>query len=327
MTQVLITGGSGFIGRHLILTLLNRGWKVRVLVRKTTNTSWLKTQPIGLIEGDFSQRSSLKDAVQGVDYIFHLAAVIWTSSWQTYYQVNVAGTENLLAACKRWNPHIKKFIFVSSIAASGPTKIGIIKTEDDMCRPLSLYGKSKFWAEKINRHYAKYFPVAIVRPSNVLGPQQKELETVIKLIKNRVLPLLGKNAKQTSICFVEDVVSSLLMVAQNDKANGQTYFVTNDRHHSWREMLTFIARLIHGQSLVFKLPTPALYMAAGVSGLAEMILKIPPLVSRQTLKNLRNYYWLYSGKKIQRELGFSPKIKFEPGMKKIIGWYRENKYL
>ena len=169
--------------------------------------------------------------------------------------------------------------------------------------------------------------MAIIRPANVMGRGQKELETIMKLIEKRILPLLGKKTNQTSICFVEDVISSLFLAAKNEKATGQTYFVTNDHYYSWREMLNFIAKTLHGGSPVFKLPHPLLYMTAKISGLCEQIFKTPPLISGQTLKNLRKYYWLYSGNKIQRELGFTPKINFEAGMKRIIDWYQDNKLL
>jgi len=325
--KALITGSSGFIGSHLVTALLNRGYEVVAMIRKTSNTQWQNDHNITLISVDYSDVASLKRAVAGVDYIFHLGAVIEAPDWDTYYRVNTMGTYNLLTACTEINLNLKKFVFVSSIAASGPSKRGILKVESDKCCPIGYYGKSKLLAEQICNEFKNRIPIAIIRPPNVIGIRQKELNIILKLVKKNILPMLGNGDKQTSICFIQDLVEALMLVAESDQATGETYFVTSNQVYSWYEILHFIAQTLGVLPSVIKVHFPVLYIISCLSEFVAKLSHTTPIISRQRLLNVRNYYFLYSGKKIQQQLGFEPQVKFEEGMREIINWYLQNKLL
>jgi len=325
--KALITGSSGFIGSHLVTALLNRGYEVVGMIRKTSNTQWLNDLKITLLTVDYQDIGSLKQAVDGVDYIFHLGAVIDACDWDTYYRANTISTHNLLKACTEINLNLKKFIFVSSIAASGPSEKGILKVESDKCCPIGPYGKSKLLAEKICNEFKTRIPIVIIRPPNVLGIRQKDLYVVLKIVKKCILPMLGNSRKQTSICFIQDLVEALILAAENERANGETYFVTGKHLYSWYEMLHFIAQTLGVMPSAVKIHFPVLYI---ISWLSEFIAKLSntsPIISQQKILNSRKYYFLYSGTKIQRELGFEPKVQFEQGMREIINWYLKNNLL
>ena len=178
-------------------------------------------------------------------------------------------------------------------------------------------------AEQLVNRYRGRLPVVIIRPPNVLGPRQRELASTLKLVKKRIVPLLGNGDLQTSICFVGDVVRALILAAENDAAVGQTYFVTDNQQYSWRGMLEFIARVLGVSSFVIKIPFPFLYFIGAVSELAAAITRTSPLVTRKNILSVRNNYWLFDSQKIEKELGFAPTIDFEKGITDTISWYRE----
>jgi nucleoside-diphosphate-sugar epimerase len=321
--KALVTGSCGFIGSHLVEALIEKGYEVHCLVRKESNRRWLDRQKVVFREARYSDQRSLGCAVEGMDLIFHLGAVIDAPDWETYFGVNTLGTKNLIEACAEANPGLKRFVYVSSIAASGPSERGLLKTEDDEPRPASLYGKSKLLAENFVLRYRPVLPVVIVRLPNVLGIREDKILSVLKLVKKRILPMLGNGEKQTSLCFVEDAVQAMILAAEKERACGETYFVTDDRAYSWRELIYFIAQALGVGPLALKLPYWAMLGLAGVMEAAAKLTHQPPLVARYDIKASRKHYGLYDGRKIKVDLGFQARIDFENGMRSIILWYKE----
>ena len=321
--KALVTGGCGFIGSHLVEALIQEGYEVYCLIRKDSHIRLLEQKKVSLCLGSYGDKSSLLSAVRGKHYIFHLGAVIDAPDWQTYYRANTLGTKNLVEAAIRADAGLKKFVYVSSIAASGPSERGAAKSEKDPCRPVSFYGKSKLLAEDfINRNRSR-LPAVIIRLSNVLGVGEQKVLTILRLVKNRILPLLGNGEKQTSLCFVEDAVRTLILAAEKSEAIGETYFVTDGRAYSWREIIACIARLLEVGDFVIKLHNWELLAIAGVCEAVGKLIQAPPLVSTHDIVACRDYYSLYDGRKIERDLGFRTQVRLEKGMKAIIGWYKE----
>ncbi|NIM17511.1 MAG: NAD-dependent epimerase/dehydratase family protein [Candidatus Aminicenantes bacterium] len=321
--KALVTGSTGFIGSHLVESLIKKKYKVYCLIRKESDLRWIENLEVELISGSYWDKESLCHAVKGMDYVFHVGAVITAFEWETYYKVNVEGTINLLEACAEVNPGLKKFVFVSSISAAGPAKDKRPLKESDPCHPVSLYGKSKCLAEEAAARFFDQLPIVIIRPTNVFGIRQKQLYTTLKLAKKRIIPLLGNGDKQTSICFVQDVVKALILAAENEKVRGKTFFVANPGPYSWREILKFITTAL-GLPFIIKIPHQALMIIAFV---CEMIAKLAggrPLITRKTIRSTRENYWLHDISSIRRELGFSPEVPFEEGMRDIIKWYKDN---
>ncbi len=319
--KALVTGASGFIGSHMVDALLEKKWNVTALVRKATDTKWLESRGVHLVHADYDDGASLERATAGMDVVFHLGAVLKAMDWETYYRGNALGTERLLEACLK-SPHpLKRFVFCSSIAAAGASPKGSPKNEEAPCTPTSLYGKSKHAAEKIVDTYKGQLPIVTIRPPNVLGPGQKEMKAVIKLIQKRIIPLLGNGEKQTSICYVDDVVDAMILAAEHENALGQTYFVTDNREYSWREMLETIARKL-GIKWALRLPYPMLYTIATLSEWISKMTGAAPLLKRSDVLSARNNYWLFNSDKIQEELGFVPKVPFEEGIEKITAPFK-----
>ena len=318
---MLVSGSTGFIGSHLVESLIDKRYRVSCLIRKETDLSQVKRNGVEIIEGNFLDKKSLAGAVRGMDVVFHVGAVISAPDWNVYYRSNVEATKNLLHACAAANPALKKFVFVSSISAAGPSINGKPLNESDPCHPVSDYGKSKLLAEGACRCFFDRLPIVIIRPTNVLGIGQTDLATILKLAKRRIMPLLGNGDRQTTVCFVQDLVRALIMAAENESIRGKIYFVANPEAYSWREMLEFIAREL-GQSFVIKVPYPVLLVMAFLSELTGRLTGRSSMLNLGTIRSIRKHYWLQDVTRIRKELGFSPEISFADGMRGILKGYK-----
>jgi len=320
--KALVTGANGFIGSHLAEELVRRGWEVTCLVRRPRGLGWIETLQVRLVMGDCREKPMLGPAVEDADCVFHLAGVIDALKWEEYYQANVLGTRNLLEACLERNPGLKKFIYVSSISAAGPSEKGRALTEDDPNRPVSDYGRSKLAAEEAVREFGQRLPFVIIRPPNVIGPRQKELYEAIRLVKKRVKPLVGTGEPQTSLCYVRDVVEALILAAERPEADGRTYFLANPRPYAWTEITDAIQEAIGVRRIFLKVPYRAQLLVAAVSEAAARLTGRKPGLTRTKVRAGRKYYWIYDGSRIKKELGFEPRTSLEEAIRETIDWYK-----
>jgi nucleoside-diphosphate-sugar epimerase len=315
--KALVTGSSGFVGGHLVRHLLQRGYEVSCLVREGSDPQALAALPVARVSGSYFDSESLRRAVRGMDIVFHAGAVLSAPDWPGYQKTNVEGTANILAACAQAAPGLKRFVFVSSISAAGPARDKKPLRETDDCRPVSLYGKSKYLAEQEAAAFFLRLPIVIVRPANVLGVGQKELLAVMKLLRRRIVPLIGRREKQTSICFVQDLVRALVLAAEQERAVGRTYFVAAAEVYSWREIM---ARLLleMDRGFVVKIPHPFLLALAFVSEALAGMTGTKPLVTRGDLRSARDNYWICDASLIREELGFRTEVEFAAGIRDIV---------
>jgi dihydroflavonol-4-reductase len=321
--RAFVTGSSGFIGGRLAAKLAEEGFDVYGLVRKTSRLDGLRKGDIKLVRGDLRDSASLGDGVRDKDYVFHLAGVIRALDWKTYHEVNVIGTRNLLEACRNGTRNLKKFVFVSSISAAGPSHPGHPLSEDDPCRPVSPYGRSKLLAERLVQSYGDDFPITIIRPPNVLGPRQQELWETIKLLGNRLWPTVGSAARQTNLVSVDDLVRALVLAALLPQSAGQTYFVTDGTAYTWTEITDAIAEELGRKKIYFKIPYALEYGIAAVSEIVSRIRGSEPLLTRQNMAAALKYSWVYDSGKIERELGFEPAMDMKETIRWTVAWYRD----
>lgn len=320
--RALVTGGNGFIGSHLVELLLDRDYQVACLVRETSNLRWIEDLDVEFLYGDCRQRDSISSAIEGCDFVFHLAGRIRSPDWQGYHEANYLGTKNLVEACVEVTPELKRFVHISSISAAGPTGTPAIQTEEDECRPVSDYGRTKLMGEEAVQEVLTEIPWVIIRPPNILGPRQEDLLSAIKLVKSRIKPLLGNGNKQTSVCYVSDLVRGIELAATSNRAAGSVFYLTDPALYSWREMPEAIAEHLGISGYVLPLPYPVLFAIASLMEAAAAVTRSDPLLTRQQLRDLRDTYWLYDGSKAERDLGFVTEIDLNKGIELSIDWYR-----
>jgi nucleoside-diphosphate-sugar epimerase len=160
-------------------------------------------------------------------------------------------------------------------------------------------------------------PIVIVRPPNVLGIGQKELLAVLKLMRRRIVPMIGRREKQTSICFVQDLVRGLVLAAEADRDRGKTYFIAAKEFYSWRELLDQLL-LEMDMKCALKIPHHLLLNLAFVSEAIAGLTGKAPIITRSDLRSARDNYWLCDASLIREELGFTTEVEFTRGIREIV---------
>jgi nucleoside-diphosphate-sugar epimerase len=194
-----------------------------------SDLKWLGGLPIEVVQGNCTEKSSLKVAVTGVDQLFHLAGVTKAVNEKTYFEVNAYGTENLVQACLEHNPSLQKFIYLSSQAAAGPCQNGGQKRETDLCEPVSPYGQSKRMGENFALAHAQEVPLLILRPSAVYGPRDRDIYTFFKLLSKKIKPCFYSQEQRISLCFVEDIVQAILLASERKEGSGEIFFLSDGK--------------------------------------------------------------------------------------------------
>ena len=189
--DVLVTGSTGFIGSHLVELLLQKGCRVRCLIRKTSDLQWLKDLPVEFVEGDIADPPSLARAVRGVEYIYHSAGLTKARTEDQYFRANAGGTRSLLEAARDVAPGLKRFLFLSSQTAAGPSPTITPITEEFPPRPITTYGRSKLQGEKECLSVSGRVPVTICRAPAVYGPRDKDVFEFFHTVSRGLQPMAG----------------------------------------------------------------------------------------------------------------------------------------
>lgn len=325
--QVLVTGGSGFIGSHLVQQLLAKGYAVTCLVRDLQQPGWLDGLNVRLVKGDCTQPESLEDAVQGASLVFHCAGLTKANHARDYYTVNHLGTRNLLEACVYFSPDLQKFILVSSQAAAGPSLNGQPLNEESSLRPVSDYGKSKLRAEAEVLGFKNRLPVAILRPSCVYGPRDRDMYELFRWASRGLMIEMAGGERHLNLCYVEDLTTALIQAAETSTESGSIYFVAENRGYSWTEFRDLLLTTGGVRARTVKLPYGVAYLSALVSELGGLISQKPALVNRQKVREAAQRYWLCGVSKIEQDLCFQTNYPLRKGLEDTWKWYRKNNWL
>ncbi len=324
--KALVTGGTGFIGSHLVDELLNRGYEVRCIVRNTSNLKWLEGKDVEIFKGSLFDVDFLKGALKDVDYVYHIAGVTKGKNYWDYYRGNVETTKNLLEACLE-NQRLKKFVLASSLAAVGPGENSIPVDETKPYNPITSYGKSKAEAEKVTLSFKDKLPITIVRPPSVYGPRDTYTFEIFKYIKFGFLPVVLPSEQILSLVYVSDLVDGFILAGESEKATGEVYFISGDEICTWKEIESVVLKTLDKKVIRIKIPASILY---SISFISELIFKLQGKASPlnlEKIRDIRQKNWACSIEKAKKELGYSPKVSLEEGMRITINWYIENKWL
>ncbi|OGP61917.1 MAG: hypothetical protein A2170_00110 [Deltaproteobacteria bacterium RBG_13_53_10] len=327
MLKALVTGATGFIGSHLAEALCQKGIQVRCLVRKTSHLNWLKPLHVEMVRGDCNHPDSLAEAVEGVDEVFHLAGVTRALEDKTYFEVNGLGTENLVHACLKKSPGLRKFIYLSSQAAAGPCRNGGRKKESDRCEPVSSYGQSKRMGEEMALAHSHEIPLIILRPCSVYGPRDRDLYAFFRLLSKRIRLCLAGADRHVSLCYIRDMVDALLLAAESPESKGEIFFISDGRAYQMQEVGEIIARAMGISPFSLSIPR---WTLSGIASVTEYLARFsgnPPLLSKGKVEEMVQRNWVCDISKARDLLGFEPKFELQQGAKLTFDWYKEERWL
>jgi len=325
--KVLVTGAGGFIGSHLVESLLERDCEVVGLLRPAEDPRWIRGLDAAFFFGDLTRKETLHEPLRGVSRVYHLAARMGGWDKPEYvYRVNYEGTRNLLEACRESNLDLKRFLFVSSVTASGPTGGSRVFDEGTPPHPRSPYGRSKLMAEDHVRQNAGPIPATIVRLPLVYGPRSlKGLYVFFKMVNAGFQLSLGNG--RSNLGFVSDIVSGIMAAAESPISVGRTYILGEDRSYTYSEIYSHISRALGKRPLKIRIPYFLLYSAAFLNEKFADIRRIRPAIRRDSLSFYMRSEWRFSSNKAARELECRTNYPAERGIRITADWYRENGFL
>ncbi|GAB1429360.1 NAD-dependent epimerase/dehydratase family protein [Ignavibacteria bacterium] len=327
--QVLLTGATGFIGSHVADMLLEKGYDVRCLTRKTSNLKWLERKRVHRVEGSLDLPETLADAVRGADIILHVAGLTSAKSAEEFMRGNRDATRNLLEAAERYSPNLQRFLHVSSLAVCGPAASADVPvTEELPCRPITTYGRTKLAAEEVVHSYASKIPTTIVRPPAVYGPRDSAVLTFFQSVAKGIVPLIGFDKKLVSLVNGLDLARGIIEAAESPAAVGQTYFISSDEFYAW-EQIGEITRIALGKKFAVRarLPHSLVFGIAGIVGGLGQFSKKPPVLNFEKGRDITRRYWICSTAKARRDFGYKQKISIEDGIRQTVDWYKFHKWL
>lgn len=318
MGKALVTGATGFIGSHLVKQLVSMGWEITCLVRPQSQTDLLEALSVKVIRGSLDDDQILKKGLRDQGYVFHLAGKIRGTGQQDFDLANHLLTKKLVQTCLRVNPDLKRFIYVSSIAAAGPSKPGLIHDENNPASPVSEYGRSKLKGELAVRAHWNQLAATIIRPPNVYGPGQQETELLIKLIRKRICPILKDRGMMTSLIYIKDLITGILQAAFNPEAKQGTYFLTDGRFYSWREIIFTLKKTILGNSIAIPVHESVISSAALLLDLLKALHLSRSRFGWRSWESMTQRAWLFSSEKAANDFGYAPEFTLKTGIQDML---------
>jgi len=326
--RVLLTGANGFVGSHILDQLCVAGHSVRVLLRKSSHTSFIESR-LSVVEvryGSLDDAKSVQDAVRGADALIHCAGKTKAVRAAEYDAVNVEGARNAVRAVNAEKAGVKHLIHISSLAASHPAGPEAPALETDVSAPVSEYGRSKLRAEEAVRNSCE-IPFTILRPSAVYGPRDADFLPVFKAVRRRLMPLAGGGRMQLSVVYAEDVAASVLRCLGNPQAYRKTYNVACPEPCATRDFLREIAAAMNVRAMPVSVPLALLYPVALGRELIAHATGKPNILSRGKLGEMKAQGWVCSTDLIRRDLQFTAGTSLREGLARTITWYEQNGWL
>lgn len=323
---VLVTGASGFTGGHLAHRLHARGYRVRALVRPTTAATNLTEAGIEVVPGDITDAAAVLNAVDGVDAVYHIAAVYRTAGHSdAYYRaVNVGGTRNVLDAAARHR--IGRVVHCSTVGVHGAIR-DIPTHEGSPFNPGDVYQETKLEGElAAQAAFREGLPGVVVRPAAIYGPGDLRFLKLFRAVRSGRFRMFGSGEVTYHLAYIDDLVAGFILCGEKPEAVGETYILGGDEYITLNEFVRLVADAIGVDPPRGRLPLAPL-MAAAV--LCERICR--PLGIDPPLHRRRVEFFVkpraFTIEKARRELGFKPRVGAQEGLRRTADWYFECGYM
>lgn len=317
--RVLITGGGGFIGSHLVDSQLAQGHDVRVVDLHADRLQHVSDHPrLEIIVGDITDDELVTQVVAGVDVVYHLASAHLDVrlSDDHYRHVNVEGTLSLLQAAR--TAGVRRFVHCSSVGVMGDVQ-NPPADEESVCRPTNIYEQTKLEGEIAAREFAhrKGLPLVVVRPAWVYGPRCPRTAKLMRTIGKGRFVFFGKGQNLRHPVYISDAIDGLERSARAKAAGGEIYIIAGERPVTIRDLIGTVAEVQGVKAPSVSFPTTLGAFAGHALEFAFTTIRRQPPFSRRSLDFFTKNN-AYDIGKARRELGYSPNVDLRTGLEKTL---------
>ncbi len=332
--RIAVTGGTGFVGSHVVELLLARGDEVNCLVLPSEGPLWLEGLQAGgagkgrlrFFEGSITEPEGLPAFLEGCGAIVNIAGLTRSRTEEGFLAVNAGGAVNLVEAALSLPEGPRHIVSMSSLAASGPCPQdggdGRCLDEDEPQRPLTPYGRSKVALETALAAYAGRMHCTFIRAPGVYGPRDRDFLQYYKLV-TRGLRLIAGPRNVTSLVYVKTLASAIVSCIGNPAAYDQAFFIADEGEYDWDDLSAMIESALGKKTIRIAVPGWAVAVLAFCSEVAKPFTKRPPLLDKHKLTEMRQPRWVVSTAKAERLLGFKPLASTAEALAETGRWYKE----
>ena len=327
--NVLITGGTGFIGSRLALHCLERGDAVKILGQEntpaeTSNRELIEKNGAQIVLGSVTDIPELRDLFDDVDVVFHLAATQHEMNVpdQKFWDVNVTGTRNVFEAAVAAG--VNRVVHGSSIGVYGvPT---VVVTEETPRDPDNIYGVTKLEGERVALSHSDRIGVSVIRIPEVYGPGDRRLVKLFRGINKSMFFMIGRGQNVHHVIYIDDLVAGLLQAAEHPAAHGEVFLLAGKEPVTTDHMVSTVAQVLGKPFPRIRAPMLPFLVTALVMEKTLRPLGIQPPLHRRRLDFFRKTFTL-SPQKAMDAFGFDPQVDFAEGAKRTAAYYQELGYI
>jgi dihydroflavonol-4-reductase len=323
--RVLVTGATGFTGGHLARALLARGDAVRALHRGATPTSGVAG--LDLVAGDLRDPAALARAVEGVEVVYHIAAMYRQAGApkEAYHAVNAAAAGAIVAAAAAAG--VRRVVHCSTVGVHGDIEHPPAD-EDAPLRPGDIYQVTKLEGERLARDAGARLgvDVTIVRPSGIYGPGDRRLLKLFRGVARRRWITLGRGRIYYHLTYIDDLVEGIRLCGEHPAAANRTYILAGGEVTTLNELVALVARAAGVPKPTIHLPAWPFWLAGAACEAACAPFGLEPPLYRRRVDFFTKSRAFDIGR-ARREIGYAPSIGLRDGITRTLEWYRAHDWL
>lgn len=321
--KILVTGATGLTGGALARRLASHKAQVRALVRDAARAAPLADLGIEIAPGDLRDPAALREAMRGVDLVYHIAALYRQQGVapQAFREINATAVQHLLDAAIEAG--VSRFVHCSTIGVHGHVK-NPPAAEDAPLAPGDPYQESKLEGERIAARYMAEgrLPISIFRPAGIYGPGDLRFLKLFRGIKRGRFPMIGDGRTLWHGVYIDDLIDGIIRCGTVDRAVGETFILGGPEYTTLNELVAIVAEAVDARPPRWKIPLAPVYAAAALCEAVCKPLKLEPPLHRRRVDFFTKSRAFDIGK-ARRELGYAPQVSIREGVARTAAWYAE----
>lgn len=322
--RVFVTGGTGFVGSHVVEELIDRGHDPLCLVRESSDTDHLDERGVDQYLGSLDDVEGMDDALEAADAVVHVAGVTKVREPRDFYRLNGEATCQLAERAAEIGG-LERFVYVSSIAARGPG-FDPEGTGTDS-EPVSHYGRSKRLGEQGLQGVADQIPVTIFRPPPVYGPRDQDMFSVFQGASWGVAPVHGDGRSRTSLVHAFDAADAICTSLERAHPTGIVFPVDDGEHYTWIELTETFGRAVGSAPITVPVPEFVFRVAANVNETVARLRDRAVIFNSDKVSEMEQEAWVCGNGPLREHLDWSPDWPIDQGADQAVEWYREHGWL